>query len=170
MPPAIAALVSQAISRKLSQLNFYDTILQLDGHEIERLIPPRDLRSWLDLPVSSIANFRVISVDRLELESLSASLAAHPFRCLPVVQEGRVVGVLRRDEGKEALRAGRRPRLEAAILVPPTESIRKIQARLIESSSGMVVLTDGPNERLIGLVTLHDLLRAELVVAERSTE
>lgn len=166
----LAALVSQAISRRLCRHNFYDTILQHDGHEIERHIPPRDLRSWQHLPVSTIANFRPFVLETLDPELLAAALKARPFRCFPVIQDAKIKGVLLRDEMAAAVAAGRAPRLEMAVRVAPTDSIRKVQTQLIESSSGVVLLTDGPDERLLGIVTLHDLLRAELSAAERATE
>ncbi len=42
----LGALVSQAVSRKLNPLSFYDSLLAQDGHNLERVIPPRDLQSW----------------------------------------------------------------------------------------------------------------------------
>ena len=46
------ALVSQAVSRKLIQHSFYEEILLQDGHQLDHVIPPRDLQSWQQLPVS----------------------------------------------------------------------------------------------------------------------
>jgi CIC family chloride channel protein len=42
----LAGLVGQAIARPLNRLNFYDEILHQDGHDVEHVVPPRDLRSW----------------------------------------------------------------------------------------------------------------------------
>ena len=38
--------------------------------------------------------------------------------------------------------------------------------KLIESESCMVVLLDEPDGRVLGLVTLHDLLRAQTAMAQ----
>lgn len=166
----LAALISQPISRKLCSLNFYDTILQLDGHEIERLVPPRDLRSWQHLPVSTIANFRPVTLDSLESGPMAALLKDQAFRCFPVAQEGRITGVIDRDEMERALAGNRPPVLEPVVRVSPKDTIREVQTHLIESRHGFVLVTDGPEGRLLGLVTLHDLLRAELSAAERATD
>ena len=53
----IGALISQAISRRMTRANFYDAILEQDGHKLEKLLPPRDFQSWQKLPVSTIAEF-----------------------------------------------------------------------------------------------------------------
>ena len=166
----LGALVSQTISRRLCRLNFYDTILQNDGHELERLMPPRDLRSWQHLPVSTIANFRPVVLEQCDPESLLAVVKAHPFRCFPVLLEGKVAGMVLREELLKATAESRSPKFEPAACVTPSQSIRQAQTRLIESSCGIVLLTDGPEGRLLGMVTLHDLLRAELAAAERATE
>jgi CBS domain containing-hemolysin-like protein len=41
-----------------------------------------------------------------------------------------------------------------------------LQRLLIESSTHLVILLDEPKGKVLGLVTLHDLLRAEVSIAE----
>ncbi|HWB60618.1 MAG TPA: chloride channel protein, partial [Chthoniobacteraceae bacterium] len=47
----LAGLVSQIIARRLCPVNFYAEVLMQDGHNMEHVVPPRDLRSWQNLPV-----------------------------------------------------------------------------------------------------------------------
>jgi len=42
--------------------------------------------------------------------------------------------------------------------------VRTIQSLLLDSPTGVVVLVAGGDQRVIGLVTLHDLLRAEFAL------
>ncbi|MFL6538881.1 MAG: hypothetical protein ACJ8JD_11960 [Chthoniobacterales bacterium] len=49
----------------------------------------------------------------------------------------------------------------------PGHSIRKSQALLIQSSSGTVMLTD-ERDTLVGIATLHDLLRGQLAMTDRA--
>ena len=49
----------------------------------------------------------------------------------------------------------------------PGQSIRDSQTRLIQSTTGTLAITDESGRKLIGIVTLHDLLRAQMSVAER---
>jgi CIC family chloride channel protein len=164
----LGALVSQVISRRMCAANFYDTIIAQDGHQIERLLPPRDLRTWQEMPVSVVANFRPVVVESLEPAAVAALLRQRNFRCFPVVREGRLAGIVRREELESALAENRAAALEAPVTVLPGDSIRQMQRQLIESTTGLVVLTDGKAGRLLGIFTLHDLLRAELESAERS--
>ena len=47
----------------------------------------------------------------------------------------------------------------------PSQSIRELQYSLIESETGLVGLVEPGQKRLIGIVTLHDLLRREVAIA-----
>ena len=81
-----------------------------------------------------------------------------------------MAGILTRKEAEAALAEKRLPRLETAITCLPGQSIRLLQALLIESSTQLVVLTDAEGQNVLGLVTLHDLLRAEVEKAKASEE
>ena len=165
----LGALVSQAISRRLCPHNFYDTILEHDGHAIHRLVPPRDLRTWQHLPISSIANFSPVSLDSLERKKIEPVLKANPYRYFPMIVDGVVEGLVSRVALESALLTGKSPTVTPAVFVNPSDSIRHVQSQLIGSPSGVVLLVDAPDRRLIGMVTLHDLLRAELTAGEQDT-
>ncbi|HUJ43347.1 MAG TPA: chloride channel protein [Opitutaceae bacterium] len=162
----LGALVSQAISRRFDRHSFYDALLAQDQQDIERIAPPRDLRSWQQTPVSRIANFRPVVAEDLSATGLRRLLEAHPQERFPVIREGRVTGILTRDEGQAALRENRAPMLEPAFSCRRETSIHDVQTKLIESPSHMVAVIGGADEHLIGIVTLHDIVRAEMNFSE----
>jgi len=164
----IGTLVSQTISRKMEQKNFYEALLAQDGHELGHVIPPRDLHGWQQLPVSAIANFQPALLKDLTSESLLTALKQHPYLAFPVILDQQLAGVLKRSEAEAALREQREPKLEPAVTCRPNQSIRELQMLLIDSTTGVVLLTDRVDGRVIGLVTLHDLFRAEVSIAGRS--
>ena len=47
------------------------------------------------------------------------------------------------------------------------QSIRESQAQLIHSPTDTLVITDESESKLLGIMTLHDLVRSQLAVAER---
>jgi CIC family chloride channel protein len=165
----LGALVSQAISRKLNRHSFYEEILMQDGHKLEHVIPPRDLQSWQQLPVSAIANFQPVVVRDLNAGEIRKLLRAHPYQRFPVVLSGVLNGILTRKEGETALNEKRSPTCEPVVACLPHQTIRELQGLLIESTSQLVVLLDQPNGRVLGLVTLHDLLRAQVSMSKNST-
>src|SRR5664279_4003447 len=88
----LAALVSQVIARMVVRHNFYDAVLLQDGHQMEHVIPPRDLRSWHNLPISAIANFNPVFLEDLSASALRSVLERHPYRYFPVIENGRLQG------------------------------------------------------------------------------
>ena len=166
----IAALVSQAVSRKLNRENFYDALLTQDGHRLEHVRPPRGLQEWQQLPVSAIANFTPVVLRDPGAAEIQKVLKAHPYHRFPVIKEGKLAGILTRKEAQAALAEKRPPRLEPATTSLPGQTIRQLQARLIESTTQLVVLMDAEGQNVLALVTLHDLLRAEVEKAKSGEE
>jgi CIC family chloride channel protein len=162
----IGALVSQAISRKLNQHSFYEEILAQDGHRLEHVVPPRDLQTWQQFPVSAIANFQPVVVEDTSLTKIQELLRLHPYQRFPVVHQGKAVGILTRKEAGAAVTEKRPAKWEPIITCLPQQTIRVLQGKLIESSSLMTVVLDQPDGKVIALVTLHDLLRAEVAMAQ----
>jgi CIC family chloride channel protein len=163
----LAGLVSQAIARSLNRVNFYDEILEQDGHEIEHVVPPRDLRSWQNLPISAIANFKPITIEDISEERLTELLERHPYRRFPVMQNDKLIGVANREEIVAAIAEHRLFQMEPALTCRPGDTIRQSQTKLIESKTGTLALTDQSNGRVLAIVTLHDLLRAQLALGDR---
>jgi len=166
----IGALASQMIARRFTKQNFYDQILEDDGHQLERVIPPRDLHSWQQLPVSTIANFAPLVVRDTSPEALREFLKAHPHARFPVVKDKKLLGVITRKESETVVETGTEPRLEQAVTCMPHQTIRHLQAILIEAPTFLVVLVDNPGGRVLGLVTLHDILRAETRMSQQIGE
>jgi chloride channel protein, CIC family len=163
----LGALVSQTISRRLSRHNFYEALLDQDGHRIEHVRPPRDLQSWQQLPVSAIANFQAVLVEDLGHAALQETLRSHPYHCFPVLRDGRLAGVLTRRQIEVAVAGHSSPQLEPATTCLRGQSIRDLQRLLIESTTHFAVVRDREDGAVVGLVTLHDLLRREADLAQK---
>lgn len=163
----IAGLVSQAVARSLVRHNFYDEVLLQDGHQMEHVVPPRDLRSWHGLPISAIANFKPVILQDLSESNLRDTLEKHPYRYFPVVEAGNIAGVAARSEIEAALAGHRSLNLQPALECRPANSIRESQASLIESPTNTLLLTDRAGGKLLAIVTLHDLLRAQVSMSGR---
>ena len=160
LPLMLGALVSQAISRRLLPTNFYDTILEQDGHHLHRIIPPRDLASWQQLPASTIANFHPVALTDFKPDILRQTIDQHPFANFPCVQDMHVTGVMSRHVIEKALLSGAEVLPEPPSTAKPQDSIGVVQDLLIQSETGMVILCDD-HGHLLGVVTLHDLVRAQ---------
>jgi CIC family chloride channel protein len=163
----LGALVSQAIRRWLSPHNFYEEVLLQDGHNLEAVIPPRDLHDWQQLPVSAIANFQPLMMSGSTAEDLRKILEQPAYSRFPIASGSEVRGILSRHEAQAALVENREARLDPAVFMSPREPIRQAQNALLQTPSSMVLIRDGPSGPILGLVTLHDLLRAQLAFADK---
>jgi CIC family chloride channel protein len=115
--------------------------------------------------VSRIGNFRPVIVRDISSEGLKQLLAEKSFDRFPVAQsDGLPLGILTRAEAQAAMAENRLLRLMPAPTCRREATIRQVQSLLIESPAGMVVIVAGVDGRVIGLVTLHDLLRAEFAL------
>lgn len=163
-PLMVAALISQAVARRFTRENLYDALLTQDGLSIHHVMPPRDLQEWHDSPVSRVANFRPVCATTSDMsrEGLARLLSSSRFERYPVIDDARrALGVLSRAEIEAALAEQRDPKPVPVPICRRDDTIRAVQASLIESSGGMVALVAGSGEELVGLITLHDLLRAQ---------
>ena len=163
----LAGLVSQVIARAINPVSFYEEALEQDGHQMEHLVPPRDLRSWHSLPISAIATFKPVIITEMTEPALREMLENHPYRHFPVVVEDKLLGVATRD-AIEAANAEHRPvKLLSVPACRPGDTIRECQGLLIESPTATLVLTDKPDGKVLGIVTLHDILRAQVAMSDR---
>ncbi|HVY71780.1 MAG TPA: chloride channel protein [Verrucomicrobiae bacterium] len=166
----LGALVSQAISRRLEKENFYEALLTQDGHDLDHVMPPRDLVSWQQLPASAIANFKPVTVQDLSPGALRETLRSHPYQHFPVMTEGKLAGILDRSEATEALAQNRAPQLAKAMACRPAQTIQELQMIFIDSVAPLIVVTEPGGDKILGVVTLHDLLRAQQSFASAAGE
>ncbi|HEX4084993.1 MAG TPA: CBS domain-containing protein, partial [Chthoniobacteraceae bacterium] len=93
--------------------------------------------------------------------------AAHPYRFFPVTIEDQLRGVISREEMEAAISEHRPPKLEPIPATRPGDSIRDSQDLLIDSPTQTIVLTDKPDGKVLAVVTLHDVLRAQVAMSDR---
>jgi len=74
--------------------------------------------------------------------------------------------VLTREEAVRAIREKRLPNLVEATICRPDLSMRGVEMQLIESKTGFLLLQEREEGPLVGILTLHDILRAQQSAAE----
>ncbi len=165
MVPAlmVGGLISIAIAKKFTHHNFYDEILAQDGQAVEQVMPPRDLRSWQETPVSRAANFHPVLIRSLDVETLQATLAEHSHDRFPVVIDLKLKGVITHEHMERVIEKGEEPIIDPVATCRREATIRDIQHKIIESPANMVILIGGLDDVPIGVMTLHDILRAEIM-------
>ena len=173
----VGALISQSVSRFFLHHNFYEQILVEDGNTMRTFMPPRDLRSWRNYPVSAIANFQPVVLEPEDLatpEALRAKFAENEkFERFPVAADpaaGRKEpGLLFKPQALAALEVKQAVPVREAHTCLREATISEAQAGLIESKDGVVLIMDKAEDGIVvGMLTLHDLLRAQDALAQQN--
>lgn len=168
MVPAllIGMFISMAVSKLSGAANFYDDVLVQDGHELHRIKPPLDLSGWQCLPLSAVASRKIVAIDKMEAMELSSLLDHYPYANFPLLRKGKPAGLVSRDSMERALQSGVEPVVNEIVCCSPTMAIKDAEKRFIETSVPLIVLVDDETGEAVGLLTLHDLLRAQAVSEE----
>lgn len=168
-PLMLGALISQAVSRRLLRRNFYDSLLEQDGHDVQKLTPPRDIPGWHRQALSVLATSRPIILESLDPLAVRRVLTGYPYQLFPVVENGQCQGALSRQEAQNLLEHGSPPKLVPVVVCRATETLREAESKMVAEGASMTLIASADGERWIGVLTLHDLLRAQLAASENSS-
>ncbi len=160
----LGIVVSQAVARFAGKLNFYDALLVQDGHELHKIRPPLDLQSWQNLPVSAIANFRPVVLKTLDPAELGKTAERHAYNYFPVETDGRLRGIVSRKQMLEAAQSGVPPEIQRAATCRPDQTVRDIGDKFMETPSNVLIVVDPGTDAIRGIITLHDLIRAQAAI------
>ncbi len=162
----LGTIVSQATARLAGRLNFYDALLVQDGHELHKIHPPVDLHGWQNLPAAAIANPAPVMLESLEPGAMRERLERFSFQSFPLLEKGKVRGIVTRPAMERALRAGGPPEVLKPAFCFPDQTVREIGKKFLESSAYVLVLVDRETKAVRGIITLHDLIRAQAAIQD----
>lgn len=157
----LGAIISQAIARLFSHLNLYDALLVQDGHELHKVKPPQDLRGWQNLPISAVANPKPVFLEDFSIKSMQELIDRFPYSFFPVIENGIITGIVSRQDMVDGIKTGTRPLQKKAIICSPGETIHEASQEFIAHSVSLVLVGDPKSGKVSGLLTLHDLIRAQ---------
>jgi CIC family chloride channel protein len=160
----LGAFISQAVARLAGHLNFYDGLLVQDGHDLHKIRPPLDLQSWQNLPVSAIYNPRPVMVRSLLDAELRSAIERFPYASFPILINGKLEGVVRRSQIEEAFLTKEQPEVHPAITCYLDQTVREIGNKFLESPANILIVLDRNDKSIRGIITLHDLIRAQAAV------
>jgi len=163
----IGTFISVIVSHTFGRDNFYDALLLQDGHELIKIRPPLDIKSWQNLPISSIANPHPIILNDLSAKYLQEMLEKYPYNCFPVSLPGDELGITTREQMKSFIeRMGDHPGIPKAVTCSPDQSVKEVGDKFIQSPHGVIMVVDETSGTITGIITLHDLLRAQASILE----
>ncbi len=160
----LGMIISQAVSRLSGRLNFYDAVLVQDGHEFHKIRPPLDLQSWQNLSVSVIANPRPVVIRSLDPQKMHDVVDRYEYGSFPVEIDGRLRGILTRQQILESLLSKEPPEIQKVVTCFPDQTVREVGDKFIQSPINVLVVLSRESNAIQGIITLHDLIRAQASV------
>ena len=164
----VGAIASQAVSRVLCHTNFYSEIIERDGIELERLMPPRSFVSLQSRPISTLANFSPIFAKTTDRDDLQRLCAEYPYQLFPLVIDGQLIGLI--DRKKILSNQWSRFEADPARAIPANSTIREAVATMVENSTSLLVVVSTAENTPIGIVTLHDVFRFQNRLYDAASE
>lgn len=157
----LGAIISQTTARFTGNLNFYDALLVQDGHELHKINPPQDLRSWQNLPLSAVANPKPVFLEDFSKKAMQELIDRYPYTFFPVIENGILTGIISRQDLIDSIKTGTRPVQKRAIICTPEQTIHEASQIFIAHFVSLVLVGDPMSGKVTGLLTLHDLIRAQ---------
>lgn len=162
----LTTFISQVIVRRYGKVNFYDGILLQDGHRMPAFAPPRRMADWGNTPVLDVATLTPVFATDLSQQAMERLLSEHPYKIFPVLEAGVLSGMAKRESFERAVQSGARPEILPAPTVASTATVQQAGVKLVESDIGMVLIMQEDKPEPIALLTLQDMLRAEILSHE----
>jgi hypothetical protein len=76
----IGTIASQAVSRAFCRTNFYSEIIERDGIQLDRDMPPQSLVSLASRPISTLTNFSPFFARTTNPDELRRLCAEYPYQ------------------------------------------------------------------------------------------
>jgi CIC family chloride channel protein len=178
LPLMAGNLLAYAIAYRLRPIPVYDALLIQDGVSLKRMPTYRGERDWRNLPVSTIMTYDTVVVygDEHPAQALER-LKSKPHHGYPVLEDSSeahiVIGMVTHHELEEWAREENQDtvskRIEGHDLVSihPDTSIRDVANTLVvEDVLQAPVVSAKKKNRLVGIVTLHDIARQQNAIEE----
>lgn len=172
LPLMAGNIIAYLLSARLSPVPLYDALLVQDKINLKKLPHYKGDQDWRSLPLGTIMTFDPIHVraDATVKESL-ADIASHHWEhhAYPLVDgDGRLTGMLTHHELEEAAREDSGQQVgglwggrELVRLYPDTSIRDAAQTLVVADVMQAPVVSRRTPDKLMGVVTLHDILRQQ---------
>ncbi len=160
----IGTIASQAVSHLFCSTNFYSEVIERDGIELERHIPPRSFSSLHNRPISIVANFSPVFARSTSREELEKLMEEYPYQEFPLLIDNQLIASLNRNAylGGRTAEQSQKP----CETVYPDATIREAVSKMIDKSASLLVVISQSDATPIGIVTLHDIMRLQSRLAD----
>ena len=152
-PLMLAALVSQAVSRSLSQDNFYNQLLKDTGIFLETHHSLRAQASWRKRTVSSFANFDAPYLQNWQDNEVQQILEDRQTQVICLIdQQHRPVSIFSRAQAETFLKTSRVPEIAKPHCILPNQTMEEIEP-IFEQAPYSHLIVINKEGKLLGMIS-----------------
>lgn len=170
LPLMIVCVISSLVARGLHPETIYTQKLSRRGVNVRK---GEKVDMMADMPVERVMTTQVVVLDgRTPLEAARQKALQHAFTGFPVVEEGRLIGVItyadllaaeKTNPGLTEIREIVKPHL---LTVCPQDTIRSVMEQMARGDVGRLPVVDYHNRSmLLGIVSRSDIINAYAMVS-----
>lgn len=170
LPIMLSNLIAYGVASRLREIPVYEALLLQDGVNLRKFPILSSGRAWQNLPVKTITTHDVVTLNATDtIASALQSISSKSFKTFPVLDaQGKFIGLIHRND-LAAAPDGQQPvatRVSESNASPcyHDQTIREV-AHLFVTQEWLtlpVVSRINP-ERLLGVITLHDITRQQFL-------
>jgi CIC family chloride channel protein len=165
LPLMIGSVTAYLVGELVEKGSLYDHLLAFKGIHLSQVTPPQAF--WTELTAEDVMQRKVETLSgQISLEEALQAFSQSSHRTFPVVEHGRLVGILTQtDMAKAAQRGVATDRLVAAVMTPepvttsPDDTLAHVLYLLDHYNVSSLPVTEG--RRLVGIITRSDVIRVE---------
>jgi CIC family chloride channel protein len=164
LPLMLTSIIAYSVGNKIFKGSLYDRLLKLQGLEVHA--SHQTLAPWEQITANQVMQTQVQTLSPyLTLEETLKIFLNSPHRGFPVVANGELVGILsqsdlsRYSHSAELQQPVETVMTRSLITVQPQDTLNHVLHLLHLHDIGRLPVTEG--RRLVGIITLSDIIRAE---------
>ncbi len=166
LPLMIGSGIAYLVAQRLVGSSFYTRLLEWNGIQIQS--PGTQPAPWQKLTAAAVMQRRVETLSgSLSLEEVKQAFARSHHRGFPVVDQGRLVGIVTQSDLSAPERQPANPAAATLsdimtsqpVTVRPSDSLTHVLFLLNRFKVSRLPVTDG--QKLVGIITRADIIRAE---------
>jgi CIC family chloride channel protein len=167
----IANAIAYLVAQRLSPLSIYEAFMFQDGTHLGQTTKATDALSRIT--AASVMTENVVTLpDDITVSEALDLVGRLDFNGYPVLRAGRMVGLITTNDLKRAEADGKVHKLIASVMVPkvvhahPDQTLDTVILKLAQRElSQLPVVSRADDMRLLGIITLRDVARAQARLA-----
>ncbi|MBU4485895.1 MAG: CBS domain-containing protein, partial [Candidatus Delongbacteria bacterium] len=112
----------------------------------------------------AVASPKIVSLNTLSQDELQNIIDHYSYNAYPVIKEGKLEGVVSREGMKDALLKKTVPKIHQVGVCFSDQTVKEVGNKFIEYDIHMLIVLDKNTNSIKGIITLHDLIRAQSAV------